>query len=82
MTTKVPLVVPPTLQEIPPEKGSILELHSINDRFNGMLVEFQGIDKASKKYRVGIEGPTSDASEGKGVQATGPEASSYSKKTM
>ena len=30
----------PTLKELPPKKGSILELRSVNEDFDGKLVEF------------------------------------------
>ena len=44
---------PPTLEELPPVKGSILELHSIGSRdFDGLIVEFVSIDKNSGKYYV------------------------------
>ena len=42
----------PTFEELPLEKGSILELHSINADFDGLMVEFLEVDKATTKLRV------------------------------
>jgi hypothetical protein len=43
----------PSLEDLPPERGTILELHSIGrPDFDGMLVEFYCIDKSTGKYSV------------------------------
>ncbi|KAL3907284.1 MAG: hypothetical protein SGARI_003607 [Bacillariaceae sp.] len=43
----------PSLEELPPEQGTILELHSIGEKdFDGVLVEFNKIDKATGKFFV------------------------------
>ena len=46
----------PSLQDLPPEKGSVLELHSINKEFNGMPVEYQSYDTEKEKYSVRVIG--------------------------
>ncbi|KAL3908293.1 MAG: hypothetical protein SGARI_003130, partial [Bacillariaceae sp.] len=42
----------PTFEELPLERGSILELHSINSDFDGLIVEFLEVDKDTGKFRV------------------------------
>jgi hypothetical protein len=42
----------PSLEALPPERGTILEIHSIDDAFNGKLVEFVKIDKESGGEKV------------------------------
>ncbi|KAL3922484.1 MAG: hypothetical protein SGILL_002180 [Bacillariaceae sp.] len=46
------MLAAPTLAQLPPERGTVLELHSINDEHNGMLVEYHGISKETGKYLV------------------------------
>ncbi|KAL3940943.1 MAG: hypothetical protein SGARI_000783, partial [Bacillariaceae sp.] len=43
----------PSLEELPPEKGTILELHSTgSEEYDGMVVEFLRADKNPKYYQV------------------------------
>ncbi|KAL3908510.1 MAG: hypothetical protein SGARI_003028 [Bacillariaceae sp.] len=44
----------PSFDELPPEKGTIMKLHSMDDakEYNGKLVEFYNIDKDTGKYSV------------------------------
>ena len=42
----------PSLDELRPEKGTLLQLHSINDEYNGMLVEYHGTQKETGKFLV------------------------------
>ncbi|KAL3906123.1 MAG: hypothetical protein SGARI_004144, partial [Bacillariaceae sp.] len=43
----------PSLEDLPPEQGTILELFNIgSDEYAGMLVEFRSLDKKNGKYFV------------------------------
>ncbi|KAL3917691.1 MAG: hypothetical protein SGILL_004592 [Bacillariaceae sp.] len=43
----------PSLEEVPPERGTILELHSIDHAdFDGLIVEYHSLDKETGKYLV------------------------------
>jgi hypothetical protein len=42
----------PSLEDMPPEKGTILQLHSIDAKWDGKLVEFLGPVKDNGKYLV------------------------------
>ncbi|KAL3917690.1 MAG: hypothetical protein SGILL_004591, partial [Bacillariaceae sp.] len=52
---------PPSFGELPPEKGTILELHSIgHDDWNGKLVEFHSKEKGTDNFFVRFYPPKED----------------------
>ncbi|KAL3908263.1 MAG: hypothetical protein SGARI_003141 [Bacillariaceae sp.] len=48
------LLPAPSLEDMPPERGTILELCNINDEYDGTLVEFWRVEERSGKYFVQV----------------------------